>query len=79
MPKHIHLRNVPEATHRALKERATAEGTSMSDYLRRLIEQDLKRPDWASIRARQASIEPVELPVSTTRIIREERDGSRIV
>ncbi|GGH03746.1 hypothetical protein GCM10007420_20140 [Glycocaulis albus] len=75
MPKHIQIREIPEETHRALKARAAAEGMSMSDYLRRLIEQDLKRPDWASIRARQASMEPVELPVSTTRIIREERDG----
>lgn len=75
MNKHIQIREIPEATHQALKARAAAEGMSMSDYLRRLIEQDLKRPDWVSIRARQASMEPVELPVSTTRIIREERDG----
>lgn len=51
----------------------------MSDYLKRLIELGLKRPDWVSIRARLSSMEPVELPVSTTRIIREERDESRIV
>lgn len=79
MPKHIHLRDIPEATYQALKARAAAEGMGMSDYLRRLIEQDLKRPDWASIRARLTSMEPVELPVSTTRIIREERGESRIV
>ncbi|MCC5980668.1 MAG: ribbon-helix-helix protein, CopG family [Oceanicaulis sp.] len=75
MNKHIQIREIPEEMHRAIKERAAAEGMSMSDYLRRLIEQDLKRPDWTSIRARLTSMEPVELPVSTTRIIREERDG----
>lgn len=79
MPKHVRIREIPAATHQALKARAAAEGVSMSDYLKRLIELDLKRPDWVSIRARLSSMEPVELPVSTTRIIREERDESRIV
>ena len=75
MNKHIQIREIPEATHRALKARAAAEGMSMSDYLRRLIEQDLKRPDWASIKARLAAMEPIDPPVSSAAIIREARDG----
>jgi plasmid stability protein len=75
MNKHIQIREIPDETHRALKARAAAEGMSMSDYLKRLIEQDLKRPDWASIRARLATMEPIELPVTTAEIIREEREG----
>lgn len=75
MNKHIQIREIPEATHRALKARAAALGISMSDYLRRLIEQDLKRPDWVSIKARLAVMEPIDPPVSTTTIIREARDG----
>jgi plasmid stability protein len=75
MNKHIQIREIPDETHRALKARAAAEGMSMSDYLKRLIEHDLKRPDWASIRARLATMEPIELPVTTAEIIREEREG----
>jgi plasmid stability protein len=75
MNKHIQIREIPEDTHRKLKARAAAEGVSMSEYLKRLIEQDLKRPDWASIRARLATMEPIELPVTTAEIIREEREG----
>lgn len=75
MNKHIQIREIPEETHRALKARAAAEGISMSDYLKRLIERDLKRPDWASIRAQLATMEPIELSVSTAQIIREEREG----
>lgn len=79
MPKHIHLRNIPEATHHALKARAAAEGMSMSDYLRRLIEQDLKRPDWVSIRARRAKMGLIDLGDEAVRMVREERGGTRIV
>jgi plasmid stability protein len=75
MNKHIQIREIPDETHRALKARAASEGMSMSDYLRRLIEQDLKRPDWASMVRRMEAMAPAELPVSPVDIIREERDG----
>jgi len=75
MNKHIQIREIPEETHRALKERAAAEGLSMSDYLRRLIEQDLKRPDWVSIRARRAKMDLIDLDDEAVRILREEREA----
>ncbi|MDZ7629068.1 MAG: hypothetical protein U5J99_11780 [Parvularculaceae bacterium] len=75
MNKHIQIREVPEATHRKLKARAAEEGLSMSDYLKRLIDRDLKRPDWASLKARMAEMGPLELPVSLTQMIRDERDN----
>lgn len=75
MNKHIQIREIPEETHRALKVRAAAEGMSMSDYLKRLIERELKRPDWASIKRRRAAMELVDLGDEAIRIIREERDG----
>lgn len=71
MPKHIHLRNVPEATYQALKTRAAAEGMSMSDYLKRLIERDLKRPDWALIKARRAPMGLIDLGDDAVRMVRE--------
>jgi plasmid stability protein len=75
MNKHIQIREIPDETHRKLKARAALEGMSMSDYLKRLIEQDLKRPDWASMVRRMEAMAPAELPVSTVDIIREEREG----
>ncbi|MEM9705478.1 MAG: hypothetical protein AAF850_05315 [Pseudomonadota bacterium] len=75
MNKHIQIREIPEETHRALKARAAAEGLSMSDYLKRLIERDLKRPNWEQLKARMAQMEPMELPVSSVELIRQERDS----
>ena len=75
MNKHIQIREIPEETHRKLKARAAAEGMSMSDYLKRLIDQDLRRPDWASIKRRRAQMDLVDLGEDAVRIIREERDS----
>ncbi|MGF1463508.1 MAG: hypothetical protein ACFB2Z_10150 [Maricaulaceae bacterium] len=74
MNKHIQIREVPEDTHRALKARAAAEGLSMSDYLKRLIAQDLKRPDWASIQTKMAQMPRIELEETTAEMVRRERD-----
>ena len=76
MNKHIQIREIPEETHRALKARAAAEGMSMSDYLKRMIERELQRPDWASIKRRRAQMEPLDITSDEfVRMIREERDG----
>ena len=75
MNKHIQIREIPEETHRALKARAAAEGMSMSDYLKRMIERELQRPDWASIKRRRAQMDLVDLGDDAVRIIREERES----
>jgi plasmid stability protein len=49
MPKMIQIRNVPDDVHRTLKLRATAEGLSLSDYIKRDLEE----------LAKQATIEDV--------------------
>ena len=41
MNKFVQIRSLPEATHRKLKIKAAERGLSISDYVRRLIEQDL--------------------------------------
>lgn len=77
MNKHIQIREIPEETHRKLKARAASEGMSMSDYLKRLIERELKRPDWASMVRRMEAMEPIEISrEEIVRTIREER-GAR--
>jgi plasmid stability protein len=49
MSKMIQIRNVPDEVHRVLKLRATAEGISLSDYIKRDLEE----------LAKQATIEDV--------------------
>lgn len=44
MNRHVQIREIPEETHRKLKARAAAEGLSMSDYLKRLIELESLKP-----------------------------------
>ena len=76
MNKHIQIREIPDETHRALKARAAEEGMSMSDYLKRLIERDLKRPDWASMARRMEAMEPLDISSDEiVAMIREERDS----
>jgi hypothetical protein len=47
----------------------------MSDYLKRMIDRDLKRPDWAAIKARMEAMGPIELAESPAEMIRRERDA----
>lgn len=76
MNKHIQIREIPDETHRKLKARAAAEGMSMSDYLKRLIERDLNRPDWASIKTRLAATSPSGVSSDEiVRMVRDERDS----
>ena len=74
MGKHIQIRDVPEALHSAIKAQAASDGLSMSAYIRRLLERDLKRPNWAAIDARMAKMKKVKLGDSTVEILREERN-----
>ena len=75
MNKHLQIREIPERTHRKLKARAAEEGLSMSDYLKRLIEHDLKRPRWDEIEARMKKMKPVTLSETTAEMVRRERDS----
>lgn len=75
MNRHVQIREIPEETHRKLKARAAAEGLSMSDYLKRLIERDLTRPNWGAVTARIARMGTVELSETPAEAIRRERDS----
>jgi plasmid stability protein len=75
MNKHVQIREIPAAMHRKLKARAAEEGVSMSEYLKRLIERDLKRPNWAEIKARMNDMGPIDLKESPADMIRRERDS----
>ena len=55
MGKMIQVRNVPEDVHRTLKVRAAAAGMSLSDYVKRDLEEAAARPTMQEIDARVAS------------------------
>lgn len=52
MPKMIQIRNVPDEVHRTLKVRAAAEGISLSDYIKRDLEELAKQMTLEDVFAR---------------------------
>ena len=75
MSKMIQIRNVPDAIHRTLKARAATAGMSLSDYLLAEIREIAERPTLEEMQERLQRREPVALPVSAARVIREMRDS----
>jgi len=74
MSKMIQIRNVPEVLHRRLKSRAALEGLSLSDFLRKEIEQVAARPSLKELVERLATRTPVQYKTSPAQILREERN-----
>jgi antitoxin FitA len=76
MSKMIQVRNVPDDVHRTLKVRAAAEGLSLSDYIKRDLEELAKQATledvFASARARGESGITAEEIVSDLRQMRGE-------
>jgi plasmid stability protein len=73
MSKMIQIRNVPDDVHKALKIRATKEGMSLSDYLRREVTRVAEQPTLGEMIERIRRREPVELdedPAVTIRRLR---------
>ncbi len=75
MNKHVQIRNLPAATHKKLKVRAAEKGMTITDYVKRLIDHDLAKPDWSEIAARVRAMPPLELPETSAEMIRHERDS----
>lgn len=71
----IQIRDVPDNVHRTLKERAAREGMSLSDYIKRELEQTAGRPTMQGWLERTARSKPIPLKRSAAEIIRELRDG----
>lgn len=61
----LQVKNLPDDVHAALAGRARAEGTTMSEYVARLIRRDLARPTLAQWVAEQGSGAPrIEVDVA---------------
>ena len=75
MNKHVQVRNLPEAEHRKLKERAAAQGLTITEYVKRLIERDLKRPSLKDMAERLRRLPAIPLDPPPEDLIRADRDG----
>ena len=74
MSKMIQVRNVPDEVHREAKARAARAGLSLSDYLLRVLEQDLAVPPVEEVLARIAGRERLEPSESPAELVRAERE-----
>jgi plasmid stability protein len=72
--KMLQVRNVPDDVHRALKERAAREGTTMSDLVLRELPRLAHRPSPEAVAERIRSRSAVPGPPAAE-LIREARDG----
>lgn len=76
MSKMIQVRNVPDGVHRTLKARAAAAGVSLSDYVKRDLEESAARPTLEEIDARVAGRGRSRLSAQTVlSSLREARDA----
>ncbi len=72
----IQVRNVPDDVHRTLKARAAQAGVSLSDYIKRDLEESAGRPTLEEIDARVASRGRSRLRTQTVlSALRDVRDG----
>jgi plasmid stability protein len=76
MSKMVQIRNVPEKLHRTLKARAAAEGLTLSDYIKRELEESASRPSFAELNARVKSKPRSDITAEeTVAIIRAQREA----
>ena len=71
----IQIRGVPEEVKIQLKRSAAAQGSTMSEYLLRVICEDLALPTREEWLARLRSTEPVELDRPVAETLRAVREG----
>lgn len=70
----IQVKNVPPAMHSELRRRADQEGTTIRDYVLRLIERDQRLPSKRDWLERVAELEPVAVSRSAADMVREGRE-----
>jgi plasmid stability protein len=74
MSKMIQIRDVPDTVHGTLKARAAREGMSLSDFIKRELEQAVERPsmrEWLELTQRA---KPIATKRGAAQIVRELRD-----
>jgi hypothetical protein len=74
MTKMIQVRNVGDDLHEELVRRAKLRGQTLSDYIKRLLENDVALPPQEEVFARIRSRERVELSIPAAELIRGSRE-----
>lgn len=74
MPKMIQIRNVPDDVHRTLKIRAAGEGLSLSDYIKRDLEDLAKQATLEDVFARARSRAQGSPRIAAERIVAIQRE-----
>lgn len=69
----IQIRNVPDALHRELIERARGEGVPLTRYIEDILRREVSRPRADELAERIAGRPRVELQRTAAEILREER------
>jgi plasmid stability protein len=70
----VQIRDVPEDVHRALKARAAASGTSLSEYVRTLLARAVARPTPEELAARVRARGTVHRSEPSERSVRRLRE-----
>lgn len=71
----VQVRDVPDPVHRTLKARAAREGMSLSDFIKRELEQMVERPGMREWLERTGQAKPVSAKRSAAQVVRQLRDA----
>ena len=73
MSKMIQVRNVPDKLHRELTRRARAGGETLTEYIERILEREVARPQSQELFGRIARRPRVDLGEPASELIKRER------
>jgi hypothetical protein len=76
MSKVVQLRNVPERLHRELVRRARAQGLTLTEYIRALLEREVAPLRASEVFDRIERRPPVRVGCRAADLVREERAAS---
>ena len=75
MNKMIQVRNLKPELHKKVKIRATEEGVTITDWVTKIIENELARPTMKEVYARLKTRTRVHLSPSAVEMVRDDRDN----
>ncbi len=68
----VQVKHLDQATHDALRERATVQGLSISEYVLELIRRDLRKPTRQQWFERARALTPIAITTDAVLAIRED-------
>ena len=71
----IQVRDVPDGVHSTLKARAAREGMSLSDFIKKELENAAERPSMREWLERTQQLKPLQSKRTAAQVIRELRDA----